>query len=46
MSESFSRVIYPFEIARRPSLEPEVRRAIIARWSSLAAQPRSQPPRE
>ena len=34
MSESFSRVIYPFEIARRPSLEPEVRRAIIARWSS------------
>lgn len=34
MSESGSRVYYPFEIARRPSLEPEVRHAIIARWSS------------
>ena len=34
MSESFSRVLYPFEIARGPSLEPEVRRAILARWSS------------
>jgi hypothetical protein len=34
MSESFSRVLYPFEIASRPSLEPEVRRAILARWSS------------
>jgi hypothetical protein len=34
MSESFSRVLYPFEISRRPSLEPEVRRAILARWSS------------
>jgi hypothetical protein len=34
MSESFSRVLYPFEMARRPSLEPEVRRAILSRWSS------------
>lgn len=34
MSESFSRVLYPFEMARRPSLEPEVRRAILTRWSS------------
>lgn len=34
MSESFSCVLYPFEMARRPSLEPEVRRAILARWSS------------
>ena len=34
MSEPFSRVLYPFEIARRPSIEPEVWRAILARWSS------------
>ena len=34
MSESFSRVLYPFEVARQPSLEPEVRRAILSRWSS------------
>jgi hypothetical protein len=34
VSESFSHVLYPFEIARRPSIEPEVRRAILARWSS------------
>jgi hypothetical protein len=34
MSETFSSIPYPFEIARRPSLEPEVRRAILARWSS------------
>ena len=38
MSESFSRIIYPFEIARRPSIEPEVRRAILARWSSNATK--------
>jgi len=34
VSEPFSRVLYPFEIARRPSIEPEVRRAILNRWSS------------
>ena len=34
MSESRSRILYPFEIARRPTIEPEVRRAILARWSS------------
>jgi len=38
VSESFSRIIYPFEIARRPSIEPEVRRAILARWSSNATK--------
>lgn len=38
MSESSFRVLYPFEIARRPSLEPEVRRAILARWSSNLGQ--------
>ena len=34
MSETFSRLLYPFELARRPNLEPEVKRAILARWSS------------
>jgi hypothetical protein len=34
MSESVSRILYPFEIARRPSLEPEVRQAILSRWSA------------
>jgi len=38
VSESFSRIIYPFEITRRPSIEPEVRRAILARWSSNATK--------
>jgi hypothetical protein len=38
MSESFSRVLYPFEMAHRPSIEPEVRRAILARWSSNPGQ--------
>jgi hypothetical protein len=38
MSESFSRVLYPFEIARGPSLEPEVQRALLARWSSNPGQ--------
>lgn len=34
MSETFSRVLYPFDLARCPSPEPEVKRAILARWSS------------
>lgn len=42
MSEPLSRVLYPFEIARRPSIEPEVRRAILARWS--ASPPSDQVP--
>ena len=37
MSESVSRILYPFEIARRPSLEPEVRQAILSRWSAKSA---------
>ena len=43
MSESLSRILYPFEIARRPTIEPEVRRAILARWSGLRdGQPQDQ----
>ena len=38
MSVTFSRVLYPLEIVRSPSLEPEVQRAILARWSSNPGQ--------
>ena len=39
MSESLSRILYPFEIARRPTIEPEV----LARWSGLRdGQPQDQ----
>ncbi len=34
MSEPFSRALHPFEIARHPTLEPEVKRAILASWAS------------
>ena len=34
VSKSFTNLIYPFEIARRPTIEPEVRRAILTRWST------------
>ena len=30
---------HPFEGARRPTLEPEVKRAILASWASAAAVP-------
>lgn len=34
MSQPVSRYLHPFDIARHPSLEPEVQRAILARWAS------------
>lgn len=34
MSQPFSRFLHPFDVVRRPSLEPEVRRAILASWAS------------
>jgi len=34
MSQPFSRFCHPTDIARHPSLEPEVKRAILARWAS------------
>ncbi|WP_439571494.1 hypothetical protein [Sphingomonas sp.] len=33
MSQPVSRFLHPFDIARHPRLEPEVRRAILARWA-------------
>lgn len=34
MSQPFSRYLHPFDVARSPSLEPEVKRAILASWAS------------
>lgn len=34
MSQPVSRFLHPFEIAHHPSPEPEVKRAILARWAS------------
>lgn len=34
MSQPVSRFLHPFDIADRPDLEPEVKRAILARWAS------------
>jgi len=34
MSQPFSRYLHPFDVARHPSLEPEVKRAILASWAS------------
>ena len=34
MSQPVSRFLHPFDIARHPSVEPEVKRAILARWAS------------
>jgi hypothetical protein len=34
VSQPVSRFLHPFDVARHPSLEPEVKRAILARWAS------------
>ncbi len=34
MSQPVSKYLHPFEIVRHPSLEPEVKRAILASWAS------------
>lgn len=34
MSQPVSRLLHPFDVARHPSLEPEVKRAILASWAS------------
>jgi len=43
MSQPFSRYLHPFEVARHPSLEPEVKRAILASWASDRSAVRDQP---
>ena len=43
MSQPFSRFLHPFDVARHPSLEPEVKRAILASWASDRSAVRNQP---
>lgn len=43
MSQPFSRCLHPFDVAHHPSLEPEVRRAILASWTSNERAVESQP---
>jgi len=43
MSQQFSRFRHPFDVARHPSLEPEVKRAILARWASDRSAVRGKP---
>lgn len=34
MSQPVSRYLHPFDVVRHPTLEPEVKRAILASWAS------------
>ncbi len=43
MSELFSRFLHPFDVARHPSLEPEVKRALLASWASDHSAVRNKP---
>ncbi|EJU09267.1 hypothetical protein QUC32_27260 (plasmid) [Novosphingobium resinovorum] len=43
MSQPFSRFLHPFDVARHPSLEPEVKRAILASWASDHSAVKNQP---
>ena len=43
MSQPVSRFLHPFEVARHPSLEPEVKRAILARWASDRSAVKDKP---
>ena len=43
MSEPFSRFLHPFDVTRHPSLEPEVKRALLASWASDRSAVRAKP---
>ena len=43
MSQPFSRFLHPFDVAGHPSLEPEVKRAILASWASDRSAVRDHP---
>lgn len=43
MSQPFSRYLHPFDVAHNPSLEPEVKRAILASWASDRSAVRNHP---
>ena len=40
---TYSHFRHPFDVARHPSLEPEVKRAILASWASDANAVESRP---
>lgn len=43
MSQPVSRFLHPFDVVKHPSLEPEVKRAILASWASDRAAVENQP---
>ncbi len=43
MSQPFSRYLHPFDVANHPSLEPEVKRSILASWASDRHAVENQP---
>lgn len=43
MSQPFARFLHPFDVARHPDLEPEVKRAILASWASDRSAVRDKP---
>lgn len=43
MSQPFSRFLHPFDVAHHPTLEPEVKRAILAFWASDRSAVKDQP---
>ena len=43
MSQPFARYLHPFDVAHRPALEPEVKRAILASWASGRHAAENQP---
>jgi len=43
VSQPVSRILHPFDIAGHPDLEPEVKRAMLARWASDRSAVRGKP---
>ena len=43
MSQPISRILHPFDVAKHPSLEPEVKHAILASWASDRVAVENQP---
>jgi len=43
MSQPYARFLHPFDVASHPSLEPEVKRAILASWASDRVAVENQP---
>src|SRR3546814_1010090 len=43
MSQPYARFLHPFDVARHPDLEPEVKLAILASWASDRSAVRDKP---